>query len=362
MLSVPLHVLSLGGTQTVTSQFIGLGNNGIRLDLPCYYLLSPNSTGSVHLRRGQQPGLGFSSADTGWAVDLVQDYMTDSGSEGRLMLSRVTSGDWGAYWNHKQEFESGSRIYSYLDYPAHRDLFGMVNLSKPLSQGNLGLNLYGNKYNGQSGSISSDFYVQSLPRSVVGGAANYVLQARMSYAIGDGYSGQGLGTGLQMQLFGKPLKFSNSSSLSSSLSFGHDWGGARSGFSTLGNASFNQRLGQAGNFGLVYSYTCDPTTTSLLGRHRLSANLFYTPSRLWEARLFSTYTLDAPLASTFANISYRIAKTWRINLLQTLQKNQIRGYSDTEIGLGKEIGDYEVMLSWVKSENRLRLDFSAARF
>jgi len=364
VLSMPFHVIAMGTSASSTSgsQYLGWGTNGLRIDVPLYYSLSPSSTGSFHLRRGQQAGWGFYSANAGWAFDLVQDYATAAGAQGSFALNRITGRDWGVHWNHSQELDSGSRVYSYLEFPAHRDLFGMLNLSKPLSRASLGVNLYGSKLRGQPGAASTDVYVQSLPKPVARWAANYVFLARTSYATDPGLSGSHMGAGLQMQVFGRPVSLSRRTSLATSLSFGQDWGGWRSGFTVFGNASLNHRLGQASNAGLLYSYTLDPAIPGLYGRHRLSASLVYAPSRRWQAHLFSTYTLDAQLSSTFADVSYQIRPGWRVNLLQTLQAYGNLRFSDTEVALGKAIGENEIMLVWSKSRGKLRLEFAAARF
>lgn len=362
MFSVPLHVIELNTSKSQASQYLGWGANGLKVDLPVYYSLSPSSTGALHVRRGQQSGWGFYSGNSGWSLDLVQDYTTNSGGEGNFELNRVTNGDWGANWRYDQQFDSGSRIYSYLSFPAHKDLFGMFNLSKPLSKSSLGLNVYGSKYQDQTGMLSTDLFLQSMPKPVFGGAANLVMLGRTSYTSGNGSESDGVGAGVQMQVFGKPISFSKRTTLTNSATVGHDWGGARSGLSLLGNSAFNYRMGKAGQFGLVYSFTRDSNYPDLFGRHRLSANLIYNPSELWQARVFSTQMLDTSQSSTFADISYQIRPTWRLNLLQTFQSYDQYNYSDTEIALSKEIHDHELMLIWSKSRNRLRLELNVGRF
>jgi len=364
VLSVPLHVMALDSSTADASRYIGWGTNGLRIDLPFYYSLSPSSTGSLHLRRGQQAGWGFYSSNSGWSLDLMQQYTTTGGAEGTFALNRLSKNDWGAHWQHSQEFDSGSRIYSYLEFPAHTDLFGTMSYSKPLNKGSLGINVYGSKYKGQSADVTTDVYLQSAPKPIASGAASYLLMGRASY-ISSGITDSGLGTGLQMQIFGRPVSLGKSTNLLGSVSFGHDWGSARSGLTLLANTSLNHRLGEngkLGNLGLVYSYTRDPGYLGLYGRHRLSANFIYNPSPKWRLHAFSTRTLDASMSSTFADISYQFKPGWRLNLLQTIQKFSTYDYSDTEIAIGKEIHDHELMLVWSKSRNKLRLEVSAARF
>ncbi len=371
VVSLPLHVIPLDPSQIDSSRVIGWGPTGLRIDVPVYYTLSPTSTGSLHLRKGQQAGWGYYSGDRGWALDVVQDYDTESGAEGSFSLNRVTSSDWGASWNHKQDLSTGGSLYGLLEFPAHRDFYGTLNISKPINRLNVGVNLYGNKLQDQEGSLTSDVYLQTSPKPLAGGAINYSLLGRASKTTGGGgLMDTRLGTGLQIQLRGKPVSFSKQARLNTSLSFGQDWGGARAGFSLTGNASFNYRMGRFGVAGLVYTYSRDPLYRSQLGRHRLSASAMWSDSKKWQGRLLSTYTLDRPMSSTFIDVSYQFKRGWTINLLETIQSSSLillgnehkYRYSDTELGLGKKIRDHDVLVVWSKSKNRLRLDFTAARF
>jgi hypothetical protein len=369
MISVPLHVMNFDDSQSQTSRYVGWGVNGLRVDLPFYYSLSPNSTGSLHLLRGQSGGWGFYS-NAGWSLDLVEDYTTASGGQGTFALNRMLWSDWGAHWNHSQEFDSGDRIYSYLEFPAHKDVFGSMNYSKQLSKASLGLNVYGNKYQNNPGSVSTDLFLQSIPKPIAGGNVNLAILSRLSYLSGKDLVGEGWGTGLQLQLYSRPFALSKQSGVNSSLSLGHDWGGTSSGFTVLGNTSYNYRLGQSGNFGLIYSYIQGPNYPSLYGKHRLSANFIYSPSQRWRAHLFSTYMLDADSSSTRADVSYRITPSWRLSVYQQFQSSTYQtlngvvsnNFSDTEIALGRRIREHEVSLLWSKFEHRFQLGFDAARF
>ena len=136
----------------------------------------------------------------------------------------------------------------------------------------------------------------------------------------------------------------------------------RSGLSLLGSASLTHRLGRVGSAGLLYSYTRDPAVPGLLGRHRLSANFVYAPSERCNIRMFGTHTLDTTLSSTFADASYQIGRGWRLSFLQTMQKYAQYSYSDTELALGREIGNNELRLVWSRSRGKLRFEFTAGRF
>lgn len=361
IISVPLQVIPLTGDATQTSHYVGWGTNGLRLDLPFYYSLNPTSTGSVHLRRGQPMGWGFYSGNNGWSLDMVEDYTTNNGAEGNFTVNRIGNSDWGLNWHHSQLYDSGSRVYSYLEFPSHKDLFGTLSLSKPIGKASLGVNLYGSKYQGQTGNMSTDVYLQSAAKPIGNGFASYMLLGRTSYASNIS-SGSNLGAGLQTQIYGKPVDLGGKTNLNTSFTFGHDWGGIKSGFTVNGTASLMKQFARNSNCGLIYTYNQDRYSIANVGRHRLSASMMYAPSKKLQAQLISTYTIDQPLSSTFADLSYRFMPKWRINVLQTFQKYGTFGYGDTEFALGRSIGENEFAVVWSKSKHQFRFEFNAARF
>lgn len=370
VLSMPLHVIALDTYQSQTSNYFGWGPTGLRIDLPFYYSLSPSSTGSLHLLRGQSSGWGYYS-NGGWSLDMVEDYSTESGGEGTLALNRILWGDWGAHWNHTQQFDSGDRVYTWLDVPSHKEVTGSVNYSKQFTKASLGLNLYGNKVFDGLGYATTDLYLQSNPKRIINGNLNYAVLSKLSYTGGDALQDQGWGTGLQMQLFTKPFTLSRRSTLSSSVYFGPDWGVSTTGFTVLGNTSYNYRLGQAGSLGLIYSFTHGPGYKSLYGNHRLSANFLYSPSKKWRARLFSTYMLDADSSNILADVAYQITDNWRFGVGQRFNSstfvtsdNKVMDTSsrDTEFALTRRLKDHEISLFWSTDEHQFQLGFDAARF
>jgi hypothetical protein len=287
---------------------------------------------------------------------------------------------------HDQDFENGSRIYSYLDFPAHRDLYGMFSLNRPLKDLNLGMNLYGSKYSGQSATVNTDLFLQTNFKPLIPKAINYSVGAKASYSrqpvsVTDGETAaiamdSTIGSGLQMQLSSVPVKLGFGTSLSSSLSFGQDWGGWYAGSSIRGTVSLSRRFSDSGNLGLVYSYSKSPgVTTGSSNRQRLSGNLYINPGR-WRASLFSTYGLDDSSISSFGEISYAVGGGWRLCALGnyqkynstiasqdgTVQQSRTLDFSDFEFAIGKQIMGQEAMLVWSKSKKRFRVELGAIKF
>lgn len=357
MLSVPLYVINLKGGTSGTSQMLSYGTDGIRMDLPFYYSLTPTTTGALRLRRSEPGGWGYYSRRPGWQLDLEQDYNSGGSTEGTFLLNRITSAsDWGARWTQRKEFNNDSQVYTYIDFPSHRSLFSSVNYSRSLPRYTLSVNGRASKMTGARGSIASDAYIQSRPKSIIGGALSYSLTSKVSLD-----SRNSLGTGCGLQLYGRPIKVGVLGNLSTSLIAGRNWG-PYGGTTMTANAGIYRSLGGgSGGFGLDYSYSLG-SGTSNYSSHRLSANLSLSPSPRWNAYAYATAGLSDHSVSAFGSLSYNLAALWRLGVLGTYQKFGTYSYPDVEFALSRSIGKQEIDLVWSSSSRRFRVEFSALKF
>jgi len=373
IVKLPLYVLSLTANPSSSLQFVGVTSSGLRVNVPIYFALSPSGAAALRIRN-QQGGWSRYSSLPGWALDLEQSYASGS-SEGRFTVGQVNRSDWGLDWEHNQEIGTDTRLHSYFGYPAHRDLFGMVNLNKSLSSSSLGLNLRGQKNSGQSASVTSDLYLQTNPKEL-SDKVNYSVTVRSTLSNEKRYVTQtigpnqtvvqttdryGLGAGLQLQLFSTPLSFGAKTTLTNSLSIGQDFGGLRSGLSMYGNAMLISSFSPRSSLALGYTYARDPGFLGPYGRHRLTASYMAYGDK-WRSSLVSIYTLDQPITSAYATIGYQFRPSWRIDVRGTYQRFQGFSFTDAELALARQIGSQEVMLTWSQSLHKFRLELGAASF
>ena len=356
-LSVPLQVVSLHGGGGGADQMVNYGTEGLRMNLPLYYSLTPTRTGAIRLKHSEPTGWGNYSDRPGWQVDLDQDYNTGGSAEGRFSVNRITSKEWGLRWNQRTEFNADSQVYTYLDFPSHRDLYGTVDYSRSLREYTWAVSLRGNKMRDVDGRYSTSTYLQSRVRPFIGNAVSYAFTTRLGYDS----SVLGLGTGLGMQFYGKPVQFGTATSMSTSVNFSRDWGGSNAGLSTFANVGLSHTLGVVGQFGLNYSYSW---TNSELGyqAQRVSANLSLKPASGWGANVYAVYGLNDQTTSAFGDIGYAFLRAWRLSFITTLQNFQYSKFSDFEVGLSKLVGRQEARLTWSQSRKKFRLEFSASRF
>jgi len=361
VLSLPLHVIPLrpGGS---ARQPIAFTNSGIRLDIPLYYSLTPNSTGALRLRHQRQTGWGYYGSQAGWSLDLVQDYASGASSRGSFGIDRIVGGEGGAHWNHEQQLGQDTRMFAYFDFPAHRDLFGSVNLTHSSESSTLGMSLYGSRLKSGGAGYYGDLYAQSRPKPLLNGYANYSISARTTYAGPAGLNTSPVGFGLQAQLLGRSLALTPSTNLMTSYTIGRDWGGRSAGTTIFATASLFQRIGQTSNLGLVYNYVRDPGIVSTLGHHNLTATGYFGGSSPWQLSFYSTVGLDSPLISGFSEASYQIHPSLRLGVISTYQKFGAANYKDVEVLVGKKVSGQEFQLIYSLDRKAFRLQLAGLNF
>lgn len=390
MLSLPLYVLSLTGYPLEGEQYVGYSTGGITLNLPLYYSLSPSSTGALLVRHGESTGWGEYGQRPGWFVDMRQKYST-SRSHGSLVLSQITGADWGAQFSHSQYLGNRTHGYLFLDYPAHEALYGALTLSKSLADLNIGLNLYGNKYQGAGrDSLAGSLYLRTRGKSLGNSSLKYTLSARLarSYSYTRLFEGSDAASSLIQQessqslegnIYSAPIHLSKNLSLRTSAGLGYVWSDSSlTGLSSLGTAVLDWRLSRQSSFQLsyrfidrpsVYTYrpvgqtptSEQPLETRTLNRRRqtLSAMLHLTDGKKWRASAYAIKGLDYSATNLFANISYRLNPDWRLGVRSTLSDFGYSSYDDFEFELGKKIGNRELMAVWSKSQGRIMFELGS---
>lgn len=358
LIKVPLYVVSLSGGGMGSGQMFTYGSEGIRLDVPIYYSLTPNSTGALRIRRSEAGGWGYYSDRPGWELDLQQDYNYAGTTEGSFILNRVTSlDDWGARWTHRTQFDNNSQVYSYVDFPSHRSLFGSLNYSRSFTGWMMSLNTRASKVISGDGTLGTDAYIQTRAKPALGGAFNYSFSTKVSM---DSRNKDRFGTGVGLQLYGKPRKLGFLGNLNMSLVAGQNWG-MYGGPSFAANTGLSRTLGRTGNLSMDYSYTFYDQA-SKYSAHRISMNLMLMPNAKWNAYFNATKGLSDGTLSAFGSISYQFAPTMRLDVLGTYQKYGAYSYPDTQFALAKAIGKQEFSLIWSTSAQRFRFEFSPLRF
>lgn len=362
---LPFYVLSLTDNQADDGQYVGYSTGGLTLNLPLYYSLTPSSSGALLVRHGESAGWGWYGQKPGWFLDVRQKYTTPTAS-GQILLSQVTGADWGTHLSHTQQIDSRTQGYLYVDWAAHKDLFGMMNLSRSFDNFSAGLNFYGSYLDEGTDTRTTEFSLQTHAKPLGKLPARFSLSSRTSHLSGSNLGNSG---GMQQSLLGNiysnPFELSNDISLRSSLSLGYRWGNARaSGLSTIAAAVLDWRISTNSRLQLNYRFADRATsyTSSTFGKQSLSAHLRLSDGKKWGASFFMMTGLDYSSANILSDLSYYLDKNWRVGLRSTWNKFGDLSYNDTEFALGRRLGSRELMAVWSKSQHKIMLELGYGGF
>jgi len=379
--ALPLYVLSLNGFEVDGQPYLDYStNNGIALNLPYYYALSPSSTGAFIIRHGTNSGWGSYGQTPGWGLDMRQKYSTET-SQGSVELSQITSSQWGVHFQHGQQFGPSTQSYLYLDFPAHKDLFGNFNVDRSFNEFNLGMNLSGSRMYDGSNSVNGDLYAQTKPKQIGKSIFRYTLSSRLSYSQSTENFSSGtliplpttlvpangksyLQPSVQSNISTSPYKLAKNVSLTSSLGLGYIWGNAVSvgGLSSLGTTMLDWRFSPKSSLQLSYRYADRPSVyTTLGGKQSLSASWRYDSDK-WQTGFYAVKGLDYHSMNLFADLSYRVTPLWRLGVRSTFNEFGNQSYNDLEFGLGRKIGTREILAVWSKSQHRIMFQLGSSSF
>lgn len=369
LVSMPFYQLSLFSSQLFTEQILSVGTQGLGINLPLYYDMSPTSTGIFSIRHGERSGRSNFSTRPGWSLDMTQQYNSlgsDNRFAGAFGLTGINRSDWGIRWNHSQQFGSDARGSVFLDFPRHRSVFGSTNLSKQFGAYYVGVNLAGNhSFSGYSASgLNSHIYVESLPKKVSRTGYMYALGATAGYAFGraGSYSNQAVTQGVQARFYSSPFRLSNQTTVTNSLTVGNVWGtGINTGASALASLNLTHTMKNA-NLNVGYDFTKQPVFFTEGGQHRLNMSLAANGGTKWTLFTYASAMLDSKSMSLMSDLSYELLPRWRFSLAATFQRFLGGQYRDYELGIGRTIGGREVRLFYSTFNHRIFFDIQASRF
>jgi hypothetical protein len=368
LVSMPYFSMGLYATQLFSDQFVRVGSQGLGVDVPVYYDLSPTSTGKLSLRHGERYGRSVFSNRPGWSLDLTQSYNSlgaQARYTGEVGLTGFNRTDWGLRWTHSHEIGAGTRGNLFLDFPEHRSVYASTNVNRQMGPFYLGMNLSGNRsLRGFSSSGSSaDVYVETVPKKVGSSGYMYAVGANTGYTRFQAaeFKTSAYHRGVQSRFFSKPFQLDSKTTLTNNLSIGRVWANqGGSGETYLASLGLSRQLAGA-NLQLGYDFTKQPTFITD-GHHRVSANLLASAGNKWSFFFYGSAMLDAPSSSVIADFSYAFLPRYRLSLSTTIQQFAAGRFYDHEIGIGRVIGGREFILSYSTYNHRFYFNLAAGAF
>lgn len=402
LLSVPYHVMPMNSTQIFGQQLLGFGSQGVFLNLPYYYSVTPHSKGTIYLRNAAVSGanvggtlssgngfFGGHAARHGLALDLEQTYQLGRGGQGQFLVSGLTRSEWGAQWSHTQRLDESTTGFLFVDYPSHRSLYASSNVSRQFNGFSFNLNASGSRDPGFDGysaqSLSLNAYIQSNPRAFGHSGVNYTTD----FAVQTGsLTSQAPGTGkittpintksIDLRLFTAPQHLDKRTVVTNSLTVGQAWGGQRNQFAPTVSASLGliRTFHQSDSLALNYTFRYDPLLTQIgtpaggldplqallrsPSQHRLTATFQATPFKRVQTSFSGGYGLPLNDRSLFASATYRVTPDWGLGLATTYENYLNDRYSDIEYSVTRRVLGRDLVFYYSNRAKKIRFDFAGA--
>ncbi len=402
VLSVPFHQMSLSSEELFGQQLVGFGSQGLFVNVPIYYNVSPHSTGTLFLRNSASSGATSSGLSTGGssyfaqhgqrpglALDLEQNYTAGRGGTGQFSMSGLLRSDWGAQWNHTQRLDDHTNSYLYIDYPSHRSVFASSSLSREFKGFSLNLAANGNRDPGFQGYSYANSTVaasvQTTPRALAGSPINMTVGASVQRGqVTQSEPGVATTTtplstqSLDLHFFTAPFHPDRHTSLSNGFSVGQSWNASgQHSMTLLGTLGLTRTTWGKGNLGMNYTYRYDPlqsqlSTTRLsqsntLGhfyqgpsQQRLSLNYNVSLRPRMNVFLISGYGLPLHDNNLFADFNYRISDNWGIDIASSWDHYAAASYQETQLSLTRRILGRDIVFTYSTKTKKLIFDLAAS--
>lgn len=401
VLSVPYHQMSLSSEELFGQQLVGFGSQGLFVNVPIYYNVSPHSTGTLFVRNSASAFATTSGLSTGGsyfsqhggrpgvALDLEHTYSFGRSGAGSLGITGITRPDWGMQWNHTQRLDEKTSMYSYVDYPSHRSLFASSSLSREFQGFALNFSATGSRDPGYQGySYANSTLVatlQTTPRSLAGTPVNmtFGLSAQRGQ-VTQSVPGQAKITtplatqSLDMHFYTAPSHPDRHTTLTNGLTLGQSFSsGGRHSMTLLGTLGAARTTFGHGSLNLGYTYRYDPlqsqlsttrlTANNLIGsfyrgpsQQRLTLNYTVTPRPRMNLSLIGGYGLPLHDNNLFANFDYRVSDNWGIALASSLDHYASASYQETQISLTRRILGRDIVFTYSTKTKKVIFDLAAS--
>jgi hypothetical protein len=398
IISMAYHSMPLQTDQLFGEQIAGFSTDGFFLNVPYYYHMSPNSTGTLYIRNsavataGIQSNLPPSLADgarPGLALDLLHTYRTPSGGTGSLVINGLTQSDWGANWTHSERLDAQTNAYFNVDSPTHRGIFATSTFNHQMKDYSLSFSANRSEDPGTQGyAYSSNVvssYLSSTPHQF-GGRRGITMSTSLNWqmgrvsstvpglpAVAHNLSSEGLSVHLNTPAM-RPDKQTN---ITNGLTVGDsiDQSTHQTSLNVLATLGASRTLPKKGNLNLNYSFQYDPLLSQFSSQGAataLTSAYLLKPSSVQQnvtmmmslrPSVKTTYSLSANYGipynneSLVSNLFYQADKNWALSTTALYGRSLFGHYQSLRLGLSRRIFNRMVTLSYDTDIHRFNFDF-----
>ncbi|MCH7904551.1 MAG: hypothetical protein IH944_08295 [Armatimonadetes bacterium] len=349
----------------ITDSILTISNNRLAIDYPYYLDLAPGRTSLLRFRYGNRysTGVGVSG---GTYLDYEYKWNQGHSMDGGLVVSGLLRDDWGAAIRQYWRTDAGTSISAQLNFPAHRSVFATANINHDFEgfhatvSASRAQSLRGAQYQNDQYLFvleKDPIKLGSLPVRVYLG-----LTASESNIRSEFFNGGQSRVGLRARFISKPWTINRRNSVSASYTFSRFEGSqVTSNMSHLATVSMVSNFGNGLFLQTTYDYVADGFTEQALGRHRLTADAYYSRGA-WTMRTFASRSLDVDRLSASVSLDVAFSSQWRTYYNYFLDQYAGDSYFDQTIVLAYRIGLREVGLSYSNRTKRIGIEILGARF
>ncbi|MBW3625063.1 MAG: Ig-like domain-containing protein [Armatimonadetes bacterium] len=354
ILALPFQSMPLTASLGESEQFIGLGTQGVTLDVPYYVSLTDQSSTSFRLGWNQTQG-SFGAVDPGLGLDLRHRIFSGERGEDTLNLSRITSKNWGAWYRHNRNWSPSLQTSGFVEFPEHRDLFAAGNAYFQAEQFTAALSASTFKPQGFNPSYVTDLSLESRRKPLGNTGLNYSLISSSGLSIGAGT--RNYRQSLLVRATKPSWTWGERTTAMTTFSVGQVLAGHSKGLTADALINVNHRLGQRSYLGANYAYNQRPGYTNLMSKHRLGANLLLGGEKF---NFFTTLSmsLDRPQTSIISSLDYDVSSRLRLGFRNIYFKYADLPYSDQEFSVTTPLLDRPFTVYWSRKRHRFVVEFA----
>jgi hypothetical protein len=399
-ISMPFHEMGLDQDSIFREQIIGLGPQGLSLDLPLYYDVRPNAVGTLHVRNSASVNGSVYGVRQGLSLDAVQEYTGPRATSGAVEAIGITRPDWGLRLRHGQRLDKATTANALVEFPNHRNLFINTSVRRNFNTFALNATAAASRNPGgtdpltgirsiTNGDVRGQLFLDTYPRKFLKAKtityATTVGASRQSFYGGVSTIGNVINTqNIASRLNTTPYAIAKNTTLSQSVSVGQTWlqgrratgagGTGAAGTTWEGITQVNHNLPRLGTVGLTYQYRQAPqlpgTDPSFANpRHFVSVSSYLgntaaTPGKgfSYQFQLQASRALDRPQSNLSSGIRFSFGGPWSGQVRFNRSTFRNFGYQEVEYAVVRRISGRDFAVYYSTLSRRFQLDLSGARF
>lgn len=360
LMRVPLFRVNVNDSSPlITEQWVNVSNNNFALNYPYYLSLKPGETSLLRLRYGLGYGTG-TGASEGTFLDYELGWNRGANFEGALNVTGIGRNDWGLALRQTWSHQDSTVLSAQLDFPAHRAMYGSMNLSRQFPGFSTNVNAnYGRSLRGLAfQSEGATFVVEKDPvkMGVLPARLYFGVTASQSRVSAGGFSRAQESAGAQARLVSEPLQLAPNHRLSLSYTLAQLSGqNVRNGISQIGTANLSSQIFPGFGLNTTYEFLDDGFSSEFLGRHKLSFEGLLRTGDLSFSGFWSR-SLDIDRQNASARMRYRMGPLWRFSYSYFFDQFGPDSFMDQSVILSYKLGYREVGLSYSRRTRRLGLE------